>query len=124
MRYSGTFLDGATNQSIERELTDDEVVATFSPQLVLSASAAQVPADSTSIVTISVQLASLPLSDNTRRPIPGAREVPILEDGEREIIPLDANGHAEFDRAFAAPGDYVFEPGQGLEGVSVTVKAV
>lgn len=124
MKYTGTFVDGATQQMVERDLTDDEVLETFAPQLVFSASAAQAPADGVTVVTVNVQLASLPLSDDTRRFIREAREISILVDGEPETIQLDSNGHAALPYAFASPGDYEFAPAQGLAGTSITIQAV
>lgn len=117
-------MDGATQQSIDRELTDEEVLQTFAPQLVFSASAAQVPADGVTVVTVNVQLASLPLSDDTRRFIREAREIIIVVDGEQETVQLDSNGRAALPYAFASPGDYEFAPAPGLAGTSITVKAV
>lgn len=107
----------------ERVLSDDEAADYYPPQLMFSADEQRVCADGQSAVTITVQSMSVPLSDGRRREIHGARTVTILEDGEVTALELDTHGRAEFQRAFAAAGEYTFEPTSLIAGVGITITA-
>lgn len=107
-----------------RTLTDDEAASYFPPQLLFSADKTHIPADGKSIVTITLQSMSVPLSDDQRREIHAARKVTIIEDGEYTDIELDDNGRAQIRRAFVVAGTYEFKPHELLAGVGITIEAL
>jgi hypothetical protein len=107
-----------------RTLTDDEAAVYFPPQLLFSADKPHVAADGKSVITITLQSMTVPLSDDKRREIHEARKVTIIEDGEYTDIELDDNGRAEIRRAFVAVGTYEFKPHELLAGIGVTVEAL
>lgn len=113
-------------EGIERRyLTDDEVCERLPHHIVFSASAAQVKADGSTPVTIRLQLSSLPLSDDTRRPIHRSRVVNLVAEGEAPFsVTLDDKGYAEFECSFAAVGTYrittdgvIYSDGITIEGI-------
>jgi hypothetical protein len=107
-----------------RTLTDDEAVDYFPPQLIFSADKTHIPADGKSVVTITLQSMSVPLSDDARREIHAARKVTIIEDGEYTDIELGDNGRAQIRRAFVVAGTYEFKPHELLAGVGITIEAL
>lgn len=116
--------ESSLEQTTQRGLNDDEATAYFPPQLIFSADKTRVPADGKSVVTITLQSMTIPLSDDKRREIHEARKVTIIEDGEYADIQLDDNGRAEIKRAFAVAGVYEFKPHEFLAGVGITIEAV
>lgn len=113
-----------TTGAFERILTDDEAVGFFPPQLIFSADKTRIPADGKSVITITMQSMSVPLSDDTRREIHAARKVTIIEDGEYSEIELDDKGRAQLKRAFVVAGVYEFKPHEFLAGVGITIEAI
>lgn len=107
-----------------RTLTDDEAAIYFPPQLIFSADTTRVPADGKSVVTITLQSMTVPLSDDQRREIHAARKVTIIEDGEYTDIELDDKGRAQIRRAFVVAGTYEFKPHELLAGVGITIEAL
>jgi hypothetical protein len=122
MEYTVHGIDFNTGEYV-RTLTDDEAVTYFPPQLIFSADKTRVPADGKTVVTITLQSMSVPLSDDKRREIHEARKVTIIEDGEYTDIQLDGDGHAEIRRAFVVAGTYEFKPHEFLAGVGITIEA-
>lgn len=116
--------ESSLEKTAQREMIDNEIVEHFPPQLIFSADKTRVPADGKSIVTITLQTMSVPLSDDKRREIHEARKVTIIEDGEYTDVQLDDNGHAEIRRAFVAVGTYEFKPHELLAGVGITIEAL
>lgn len=115
-----------TNFNETRRLaTDDEICERFPHHIVFGIDMSRVLADSTTTVIIRLQLVSLPLSDDTRRPIHQSRPITVVPDeGESFVIELDERGYGEFPCAFAAPGEYYF----GTDGIiysdGITIEAV
>lgn len=123
MEYTVEGIDYITGEFI-RTLTDDEAASYFPPQLIFSADKTRIPADGKSVVTITLQSMSVPLSDDKRREIHAARKVTINEDGEYTDIELDDKGRAEIRRAFVVAGTYEFKPHEFLAGVGITIEAL
>ena len=110
---------------IRRALTDDEVVQQLAHHIIFTPSRTQVSADGVTVVTVGVQLMSLPLSDGTRRPIQESRAaITLLVDGDQEEISLDANGHAELAYAFDAPGEYTINTDGAIYSDGIVITAV
>lgn len=106
-----------------REMTDLEVIETVPPQVALTASKLTVSADGVDFVTISVQLKSVPLSDDKQVDLPIAHPV-ILVIAETEIrLETDANGHATHELEFDDTGVYTIGV-QYLNANSLTITAV
>lgn len=113
----------AQENNTRREMTDAEVIATFAPQVALTANKLTVNADSVDFVTVSIQLKSLPLSDDKQVNLALAHPV-ILMIGELELrLDTDANGHASQELDFDTAGVYVIGV-QYLNGNSLTITAV
>lgn len=105
--------------------TDDEAAVYFPPQLIFTADRLQVPADGQTVVTIDIQLMSVPLSDGTRRMVNETRtHIGLIVDGERTEIDLDGNGHARLEYAFDIAGDYDFTTDGIVYSPGITIKAV
>ena len=117
--YQGLF-DG-----VLRDLTDDEVVQRMAQHLIFTADKVQVPADGKTRVTITLQLASLPLSDGKRREIHEVREnIGIYADGEHSYVALDKNGRAQLTFAFDTAGEYEFKSDGVLYSEPLIIEAV
>jgi hypothetical protein len=116
--------EGSHDKITQRELTDEEAVTHFAPQLIFSVDKQRVLADGKTTATITLQNMSVVLSDGKRREIHEARKVTIIEDGEYTDVELDTNGCAQIKRAFAAVGTYEFKPHELLAGVGIAIEAI
>jgi hypothetical protein len=106
MTLKGVFADAATQQHVERELTNDEILTTFLPQVALTADKATVKADGSDFVTVNAQLHSVPMSDGKPVNLALVHTV-ILLIGETEIrLETDSNGRASHELEFSDDGVY------------------
>lgn len=119
----GTFVNGATGETVERELTDAERLTSFLPQVALTASKLTVSADGVDFVTVNVQLHSVPMSDG--HPVNMALvHTVILVVGEKEIrLETDARGHASHELEFEDDGTYAIRV-QNLHSNVLEIEAV
>ena len=107
----------------EVDMTDEEVIAAYDPHIIFSADRLTVPADGTTRVTITVAMMSVPLSDDTRRPIRGARQLTIIEDGAPLEIDIGEDGRAVLERAYATAGSYEYKADSTHHSVGITIEA-
>lgn len=91
---------------VRRILTDDEVKVYFPPQVVLSADKLTVTADGVDFATITAQLKSVPLSDNTQANLPISQKIYLLIADVEVELTTDANGSAAHEVALTDTGTY------------------
>lgn len=102
----GTFIDATAGTVVQRELTDDEKVGMFLPQVKLSADKLTFQADGIDFATITAQLMSVPLSDGKQQPIAMVHTL-ILFCAERKVeLTTDETGKATHEIAAKDEGEY------------------
>lgn len=108
-----------------RVLTDDEVCQRLAHHVQFGAIGRTAKADGKTPFTIRFQIVSLPLSDESRRPIHEARNIPIVgDDGETFFVETNEQGYGEFEVAFAAAGQYHFTTDSAIYSDGITIEAV
>jgi len=91
--YTTIDFDISTGEVSERDLTDAEIIAgDISYQIALSADKLTIANDGVDSATVTVQLVTAPLSDDTQENITNASTVTLSIDGEAIEITLDSNG--------------------------------
>lgn len=120
---TATFVDGRTNQMVERALTDAEIIETFLPQVELSASKQTVTADGTDFVTVTAQLKSAPLNDGSRVNHLLVHKIMLMMGETVFELETDTSGQARCELDFADNGVYQLQV-QNLHSNILEITAV
>lgn len=94
------------DNNTRRALTDDEAKTFFPPQVALTADKLTVTADGVDFVTITAQLKSVPLSDDTQADLPLVHPIVLIVDETEISAETDANGRASFELEFEDKDTY------------------
>lgn len=96
----------ASGQTRQRTLSDEEALAYFSPQVTLSANKTTIAADEVDFATVTVQLKSVPLSNNQQQNLALVHKVVLLVAEVEVELTTDANGQVTHDIAARDAGAY------------------
>lgn len=104
-----TYEEQSTNefgQTIRRTLTDQEAIALFAPQAALSANKTNITADGVDFALITIQLKSVPLSNNQQQNLALVHKVILAIDETSVELTTDGNGQATHEIAATDAGTY------------------
>lgn len=106
-----------------RTLTDQEALTYFPPQVALSANKTTISADGVDFALITLQLKSVPLSDNSQQNLRLSQKV-VLFVAELEVeLTTDSNGLATHEIAARDSGSYTMSA-KNFGSNSLTIQAV
>lgn len=106
-----------------RLATDAEICEQF-PHHVLFSVKGGARVNVKAAVTVRLQVMSLPLADDTRRPIHRKRSIMVVSDEEPFIVETDDKGYGEFECVFVATGRYTFTTDGVIYSDGITLEAV
>lgn len=104
-----------------RALTDEEILAQFEPRLKITADKTTALANGADVVTVTYQLVSRPLNDDSTPNIAAVRTITIIEADDTATVTTDAQGAYVETYTFVHPGTYTFKPvDMGGDSLEVT----